>query len=80
MNLLEPILKKAAIISQKINDDVAFSVGGIGGGVISYWNNIKIIELMDFTVHAVLGGVISYGIKHCFEFIFKSRNKNGKVS
>lgn len=74
------ILVSIAESSQKISSDQAFSFGGICAGMISYWQNINIGEWLSFSAHAVVGGVISYSIKHMFElavskFIKKEKTK-----
>lgn len=66
--------------SQKVSSDQAFSFGGICAGMISYWQHINIGEWISFSAHAVVGGLISYSIKHVFElavakFIKKEKTK-----
>lgn len=77
MRIVEYLGSKLFELSEKINDDVAVVGGGIGGGIYSYFSHVKIIELFDFSIHAIVGGLISYGLKHVFEFFFKNK-KSGK--
>lgn len=74
MRIVEYLSSKVLELSKQVNDDVAVFGGGIGGGIYSYFSHVKIIELLDFSIHAMLGGLISYGLKHAFEYFFR-KNK-----
>jgi hypothetical protein len=77
---MQRILVSISDASQKISSDQAFSFGGFCAGMISYWQHINIGEWISFSAHAIVGGLISYGIKHSFEwaitkFIKKEKQK-----
>lgn len=78
MRIVQYLTAKAYLLSQSINDDVAVAGGGIGGGIYSYFTNTRIIELLDFSIHAIVGGLISYGLKHGFELVMGKKKKQNE--
>lgn len=56
-----------------LHGDSAIWLGGVIGGSWAFFDNIRIVEWFDFTLHAVVGGLISYTIKRIGDFFYKKK-------
>lgn len=72
------VLSRIGELGLRITEDESFSIGGVIGGIFSYFTNTSVLELFDFSVHALVGGLISYSIRYGFEWTFNKGRKRKK--